>query len=363
MATYARMRVVFLIVDALPPRHVDDATTPTLAALAREGGSAVGRAVMTSATYPNHATFATGALPVDHGLLANWVVVDGAPRPAHKVGPRVPTLFDACAAAGRSSACVVGDHRLIGVMGGARADGHWPLEGRLGADIARDGHGYAANHEVLPRLLPFLAPDGPDLVVGHLNEPDTAAHVHGPDSPAALACYRDTDACLAPIVDAVRSGWDDVVVIVVSDHDQETTVEDGRIDLWTAAEQRGLLGMPEGNGAVVWGDDPEDGRWLDELDGVGGHERVRADARVVWAVPSWWFALPPGIEHPWEPGQHGGATTRDQVAIVAGGHPAAAAIGRALRARRPEAADWAPTIAALLGLDLPTATGRALSLS
>ena len=354
------MRVVFLILDAMPPRHVDDDTTPTLMALAREGASAVGRAVMTSATYPNHATFATGADPVAHGLLANWVVVDGAPRPAHKVGPRVPTLFDACAAGGRSSACVVGDHRLIGVMGAARADEHWPVDGRLDASIARDRHGYAANREVLPRLLPLLGAGAPDLLVAHLNEPDTAAHVHGPDSDAALECYRDTDACVAPIVDELRASWDDTVLFVVSDHDQETSVEDGGIDLWHAAEQRGLLALPEGNGSVVWGDDPDGGRWLDAVDGIGGHEQARSDARIVWAEPTRWFCLPPGVDHGWEPGQHGGATTRQQVAIVAGGHPAARAIASSITQRAPDAADWAPTIASALGVDLPAASGRSL---
>ena len=59
------MRVVFTVLDALPVRHVGHDHTPVLHGLARSGGFAVNgaRAVMTSATYPNHATFSTGTDP------------------------------------------------------------------------------------------------------------------------------------------------------------------------------------------------------------------------------------------------------------------------------------------------------------
>ncbi len=39
---------------------------------------------MTSATYPNHATFITGAMPADHGLVANFVLHKSEIHPAHR---------------------------------------------------------------------------------------------------------------------------------------------------------------------------------------------------------------------------------------------------------------------------------------
>src|SRR5206468_2539608 len=157
--------------------------TPVLAGLAAEGGSAVGRAVMTSSTYPNHATFATGVGPVGHGILANWVVRDGRPRATWRLGPAAPTLFDAARAAGRSSAAVFGDHHLVGIMGAGAADEHWPVDGAKPDGLPVDEHGYVYDDTVLEHLVPLLErSDCPDLVVGHLNEPDTAAHVHGPES-------------------------------------------------------------------------------------------------------------------------------------------------------------------------------------
>jgi hypothetical protein len=261
---------------------------------------------------------------------------------------------------------IVGDQHLIGVMGARAADDHWPREGVLDDNVARDGHGYAADREVLPRLLRVLEGDPPDLVIGHLNEPDTAAHMFGPDSEAALATYRSTDACIATIVEALRPNWNDTVFIAVSDHDQETVYPGGVIDLYPPAAATGLplIPIPEGSAAVVWGNDETDGTWLDRVDGVTDHAEIWPGARLVGCEPGRWFCPPAGFsDGPPEPGTHGGVRTRAQVAIVAGGHPDAIALARTLNDRTQIAAtEWAPTLAGLLSIDrnlLSSATASA----
>lgn len=59
-------------------------------------------------------------------------------------------------------------------------------------------------------------------------------------------------------------------------------------------------------------------------------------------------------------GVHGGPRTARTLAIVGGGHPAAGAIALAIEERPPRLVDWAPTIARVLGLRLPRATGVSL---
>lgn len=54
------------------------------------------------------------------------------------------------------------------------------------------------------------------------------------------------------------------------------------------------------------------------------------------------------------------AATRT-LTVVGGGHPAVPAIARAVRDQPPHLADWAPTIAALLGLELPGGAVRNLA--
>ncbi|HLM19758.1 MAG TPA: alkaline phosphatase family protein [Acidimicrobiia bacterium] len=358
------MKVVFTVLDSLPARHVGELHTPVLTALAHAAGVAPGsaRAVMTAATYPNHASFATGARPREHGIGTNYVPRIGGFTPAWELGPAVPTLFDACHAAGRSSAAVVGDQCLIGVMGARRADVHWPPEGEIPTDASRDEHGYLDDADTIVELLAAVD-TRPDLVVSQLNAPDTAAHVHGPDSDAALAVYRETDARLATVRDHLD--WDDTVWIVVSDHDQETVVDREPIDLRPAFAQRSvdLFALPEGSATVVCGQGARDAaRWLTAEEGVEGTAPFHLadpdlEACLAWCVPGRTFGF---TELPTEPGTHGGPRTRTQVAVVTGGHPLAARVAQAAASRSVSALDWAPTIATLLEMELPHARGRSL---
>src|SRR6185295_18359852 len=130
--------------------------------------------------------------------------------------------------AGRSSRVVVGDQDLIGVMGAQAADAHWPPDGIVPDGAPVDAHGYLDDDVTLPELLDALAGDA-DLVVGHLNAPDTAGHVLGPDHAGDV--YRATDARLAPIRDAIEARDDDTVTIVVSDHSMEPVIEPSPVDL------------------------------------------------------------------------------------------------------------------------------------
>jgi arylsulfatase A-like enzyme len=358
------MRVVFTVLDALPPRHVGPDHTPVLYELARAGGWAPrgARAVMTSATYPNHATFSTGMSPNAHGVVTNWIPEPGRVVPAWKRELRVPTLFDACRAAGRSSATVVGDQHLIGVMGARGADRHWPLNGEIPDRATLDAMGYLDDRDTIVELLDAIDA-GVDLVVSQLNGPDTAAHLFGPDSDGAFAGYRDTDAHLAAMRDHLV--WDDTIWIVVSDHDQEPVDVREPVDLQAEIEQRGaaLFALPEGSASLVCGDGAQAAApWLEAVDGVAGSAPFSLsdsglECLLVWTQPGRAFGFGGS---PTRLGTHGGPRTCAQVAVVTGGHPAVEPLARALVDGTVDATDWAPTIASLLDLPLPSATGRAL---
>ena len=188
----------------------------------------------------------------------------------------------------------------------------------------------------------------------------------GPDSDGALETYRSTDACIAEIVEALQPTWSDTVFIAVSDHDQETVMADGVIDLYPAAAATGLplIPIPEGSAAIVWGEDTTDGAWLDRVDGVTDHAELQAGRAGRLAASGRWFC--PGLRVLRGPAEPGTAAfgTRSQVAIVAGGHPDAIALARTLNARpQIEATEWAPTLAGLLSIDrsaLSNARGSSL---
>jgi len=330
---------------------------PVLRSHAEAGGwcrqGAIG--VMPSSTYPNHATFVTGVTPERHGILANEIPTDRGVVPSWELGPSVPTLFDAMRAGHRSSAAVFGDHHLVGVTGAGAADSVWP-----GADpdaaIARDILGYAKDRETAAVVVRAVA-DGAELVVAQFNEPDTAAHVFGPDSPEARHRYARADAYLGTIVESLGDEWGDWLAIVVSDHSQESVTETDPVDLRAAAGAAGLAGTVVDDGAValVGGELAGEAGWVAEVPGVAGVQPLGATSLLAWSDPGRYFSA---VEVPVR-GVHGSPRTAAQIAVVFGGHPAAKRLASSLARGRPVSTSWAPALAGHLGLDWPVAAGDA----
>src|SRR6476620_4984506 len=110
--------VVVVCLDGFAAYLLNDpkAPVPTLRRLAKEGAVAEGGMKVSnpSITWPNHTTLVSGVRPEKHGVLANGVLVRGAPGAAVYVDPkkdkqdlvRVPTLFDLAHARGLTTADV-----------------------------------------------------------------------------------------------------------------------------------------------------------------------------------------------------------------------------------------------------------------
>jgi arylsulfatase A-like enzyme len=351
------VKVVFVIEDSLPNRAVSPETTPHLWKLAEAGARhpAGGIAVLSTATYPNHASFITGALPEAHGVVTNRVWDGDNFICSSRVGPASETLFAAARRAGVSTSAVLGDQRLVGVMGADAADRHWPPLGRLPEGTPCDEFQYATDGAVLGAIDDTEALEA-DLVVLHLNDPDTACHLFGPDADEAVLRFQATDVALGRILESLEPLWDETIVFLVSDHDQETMLDEPAIDLAAMLVERGLPGEVSAEGTTA---QVVNGPMLDELRGLPGVEGAAGSGpgrSLVWGAPGTAFGA---ID--WRlKGGHGSPRTDTQVAAVGGGHPLVAPLGERLCARRPAAIDWAPTMAALFGFKLADATGAAL---
>jgi hypothetical protein len=131
-------------------------------------------------------------------------------------------------------------------------------------------------------------------------------------------------------------------------------------DLGAAAKRAGVQARfaYDGSAAAIASDDPRLDAWLAGEEEVASFERISPTTCVASARPGCWFGKPgwSGLLR----GVHGGESTRAQVAVVTGGAPVVADVAGSLAARRPEAADWAPTCLTLLGLPMPSATGLPL---
>lgn len=349
-----RLRVVMIVIDAMPHRHVSPALTPHLWHQAATGGRAPMGAMSlpVSVTYANHAAFVTGADPVVTGLHGNHVWTDDRGWvAAPKEGPRATTLFDRVGAAGGTSVMVAGDQKLVGQMGGSRADVVWPPDGRLPDGTERCAFGYASDAAVLSALEGIDEIDGDvDFALLHLNEPDTTSHLHGPDSAEAIEQYRATDAAYGEIVGRLANGWEHTMVLTVSDHDQETITDFTPVELAEAfSDVDGVEVADEGTAALVH---VESGRIDDDrlhamirsVDGVEAACALTPEVWMAWTEPGRSFGAPPIPIH----GQHGSPRCRTQLAIVSGGDPCVGAVARRIERRQPSVLDWAPMVADLL---------------
>jgi hypothetical protein len=353
-----RLRVVMLVIDAMPHRHVGPTVTPNLWRQASCGARAPLGALSlpVSVTYANHAAFVTGADPVVTALHGNHAWSDDAGwMPSPKLGPRATTLFDRVADAGGRSMMVAGDQKLVGQMGGSRADAVWPPDGRLPEGTARCAFGYASDAAVLSALDAIGADDGLDVdfAVIHLNEPDTTSHLHGPDSPEAFEQYRATDAAYGEVIARLADGWDHTIVLTVSDHDQETITDFTPVELAQAfGDVDGVDVADEGTAALVHRtagslDDEQLLAAILAVDGVENAMTLAPDIWMAWTEPGRAFGTAPIPIH----GQHGSPRCRAQMAIVSGGDERVATVVAQIERVQPSVLDWAPMIAGLLQLD------------
>src|SRR4029077_2187832 len=241
--------LLMISIDGLRPDYVTAADAhgakiPNLRRFLKEGTYAEGvQGVIPTVTYPSHTTLVTGVWPAKHGILANTVV---DPLQKNHEGwywyaedIRVPTLWDAAAQAGRTTASLqwpvtVGakitwnipelwragtpeDAKLIhavatkGLMEEAAAEiGDY----RGGSDTSAEGDEVRGKYAVW-----ILEKKHPRLLLLHLTALDHIEHETGVFSPESLAIMERQDA----VIGSVRAAAETVapgraVVAVVSDH-------------------------------------------------------------------------------------------------------------------------------------------------
>lgn len=331
------MQVFLLILDAFDPRRLDPHLTPNLWDWANRDGAVAGtgESVMASCTYPNHASFVTGLEPERHGIHVNHVLRGNQVFGAWEVGPTVPTLFDRI---GTDSIAVLGDHHLVGVMNARSAGEHWPPNGDLPGDCQLDPLGYPADDSVEPHLVRALKLKA-RFITGYFGSIDTYSHLHGPDSDEALAAYHRLDARL-PELEAATD-WDDSVVIVVSDHVQDTASDRPGIDLRSIVGEE-ITVIDEGSAALCGPGVKVD---LALIDGVEGYRRLADGSTLVWCQRGRHFGA---TDWPIFRGVHGGNHTRTQLALVTGGHPQRHRLAAEVRLGPVPAPRWAQMISELI---------------
>jgi predicted AlkP superfamily pyrophosphatase or phosphodiesterase len=413
--------LLIVSVDGLRPDYVTRADAlalkiPTLRRLLKDGAYADGvQGVIPTTTYPSHTTLLTGVWPARHGIPANTVFdPERASERAwywYAEDIKVPTLWDAAAAAGWKTASVQWP-----VSVGARVDWNIPefwhsggssdaklmrlvstpgLLREMEQDLGEYPRGLGIEHdEGHVRFVTWLLEKKrPSLLTLHLLALDHEQHDRGPHVAEVFAVLERLDRLLGELrATAERLAPGRAWLAVVSDHGFARA--ERQLNLFAAFRSAGLLKVERGRirewTAVPWSSggsaaivlrQPDDqavrAKVREVLAGLArdpdaGIDRVlEADALharggfptasfVVGLKPGWQLAsgFTGSLVTSSRGGQHGHlpdvADLYASFFLVGPGVPAGRALGVI------DMRDIAPTLARLAGLALPSADGKAL---
>jgi len=417
-------RAVFVCCDGLGRDWVRSDATPVLHDIARTSlWCAEHRAVFPSVTRVSAASVATGCFPARHGLHGNRmglieggrIVVRDVGNPDFRTHMRratggtllVPALAERVAGAG-------GFIAFSNVSPGAayfldpehfghvyhRAGSYAPGGGRIeGADALKVSHDLAGDWAMTERFCAEVLDDRrPAVALLWLANPDLTLHGAPLGSPAHDEALRQTERSVLKVfrtVERLRAGGDDILLLIGSDHGQETIGDCVDLDEWLAAH--GLRALLETGDVAVAGQGTaallyatERGRasvlgvleamrrapWADEVIAEAslaerGHaanggvvaainmaRRDEANAHGVRGRR--WTVAEPGKPAAIGSGQHGGwGPDETQPFLMA--NDAGRSSGTA--ARPTSLVDIAPTIAGFLGLPIEGFDGSLLPLN
>jgi len=391
---------------------------PTLRRLMQQGAYARGVVgVVPTVTYPSHTTLMTGLTPREHGIISNTPF---DPLNVNKEGwywyaedIRVPTLWEACAEAHLKTASVdwpvsVGakiDFNIVQMWRAATPDDRKLIRALSTPGLLSEAEkaignypeGYDYTVEADKRRAAFnvylLEKKRPQFLTTYFAGLDEVEHEHGPYSREALAALEEIDALVGQVRSAAeRLGQGRAILAVASDHGFAPVrkslnlnaalrgiglieVDDkGRLKSWRAVSWNS-----GGSAAVMLKDrndgdarskardmlrrlaaDPDSGLFKfyegEDARRLGGFPEA---AFIVGTKPGFYVggSLDGPIVRDTKPGGGHGFLPElkemDSCFFLAGvGIPSARPLGRI------DMRDIAPTLAALLGVKLPTAEGR-----
>ena len=362
------MRINLLVLDGFPIDKINEAITPNLWSLGKKGGRASngGLCELPSSTYPSHATILTGRLPQYHEV---WSGLASNPRPGVVPGwaglknIKIPTILDRCVENNTRCAAIVSDYKLYPILRSDVAHHSWPVNGIIPPGTPRDPFGYPTNDSVRSNLLAAVQDKSFSFVFGHLNETDTIGHINGPDHKSSIDSYKFADKIVGEVVDVLAEDWENTILIVLADHGMEALTRSEPINLTMDERLRDyqLEIVEEGGCALVHRNHEFDQDKLVSIlmdnPGVVSCFAASAELLVLGAQPGLIFGTTlrqAGI------GIHGGIGTAAVVTIVGGGNSFVPVLASAIQQYPPHLADWAPTVASLLGISFPENDGKNL---
>ena len=193
-------RVVLVLVDGMRPDGLEQADTPAMDTIMREGTCALNaRTTYPSVTLPCHASLFLGVPPERHGILTNtWVP---------QVRP-VPGLFDVLHQAGKIAASFYNWEQLRDLS----SPGSLAVSLMLRHAESLDRR---ADWDLTQGALNWLTSHDFNFAYVYLGNTDVVGHDHGWMSVPYLEAIGEADRCIAAVMEALPR---ETTYIVMADH-------------------------------------------------------------------------------------------------------------------------------------------------
>jgi len=412
--------VVVISLDGFPAYALDDPKLPipTLRKLAKQGVVAASMMpVNPTVTWPNHTAIVTGVPPAEHQVLFNGLLI----RPENGAKPVIemwrdkdqmvhsPTIYDVAYAAGLTTAQVdwvaIYKPKTITWQFPEIPDPSGAIEGELmdaGVVTAEQLRAYEDSSQAWQDEIWTAAAEDiiekhrPNLLLFHLLTLDNTNHAYGPMTPGSFTAMALLDANVKRIVEALdRSGLTkNTTLMIVSDHGfrsyknkihPNVLLREKGLVTGTADQAKGEAWVvPEGGTAMVYVTNPDRKSQLvrdlrRNLSAIEGVDQIygtedfanlglplpaasdQAPDLFLTAKPDYMFSGESDgelVSRVPEVGTHGyiNSDPKMQAIFIASG----VGVPKGVRLDSISNLDVAPTIAALLGLEMKNVKGHAI---
>jgi predicted AlkP superfamily pyrophosphatase or phosphodiesterase len=275
-----RRTVIVISLDGFPGFALDDPKlpVPSLRRLAAAGSMARRMTTVNpTVTWPNHTAIVTGVDASRHGLLVNGTLTRTGAWPPVKLEPWIPkeqmvkaqTVYDAAHAAGLTTAQV----DWVAIKSAPAITWEFPevpsTDGTIEREmIARqqidaESVQQFGKFNILRRdqiwtdaAIHILREHKPNLLLFHLLSLDATHHSYGPRSLAALDAMAFLDGSVSRLLDGVRAAGlaDRTAIIVVSDHGFKQVKKQIHVNAALAEMhlQDKVYALPEGGLCLVY---------------------------------------------------------------------------------------------------------------
>lgn len=210
---------IIICLDGCSPEYLSKSETPNLDALAREGYSTIGKAIVPTVTNVNNTTIVTASFPETHGITSNYFLDHLSGKEVYMESSEfvlTDTMFRRVAWKGGKSTLFTAKDKLktliqdgATIAESAESPSSWLVE-LIGAPP--DIYSIEVNHWLFKAAREVLKQEAPDLL--YLTTTDYATHTLSPEDDKSQWNINQLDRLIGDILDVPS----DFEIVVTADH-------------------------------------------------------------------------------------------------------------------------------------------------